>query len=420
MTRQMLMDNVYLTHIPSDKFKTSYFSAQMAAPMRAGTAGLNALLVNVLSRGSTRLPDIASLGRELDMLYGARLGPSLRRVGENQVFGFSASCVDERFLPRGEGLLEKIADLMGDMFCDPATQGGRLRGDYVESEREKLADEIRSAVNDKRAYAARRLLEVMCAGESYGLKLMGEAADMERVSLQKLNSHYQSVLPQGRLELFYCGSAPERRLAGAFRRAFARLPRKGGLEPVPTVSRPARPEYQVVTEEMDISQGKLGMGFRTESGDVPANLVMDAMFGGTSTSKLFLNVREKLSLCYYAGSRYHRLKGLVTVSSGIDCQHYDRAVEEITAQLEALRRGDWEPWEFEGAVSSLRNGLRSMEDSAGALEDFYIGQAVSGLDETIPDLLAAIGAVTPQRVQAAAEELRLDTIYFLKGQEAQA
>ena len=159
MTRQMLMDNVYLTHVPSEKFKTSFFSAQMAAPLRPDTAGLNALLVNVLSRGTARLPDMTALGRELDMLYGARLGPQLRRMGENQVFGFTASCVDDRFLPPGEELLEKTADLMGDMFCAPALQDGRLRADYADSERANLIDEIRSIVNDKRVYAARRLLE---------------------------------------------------------------------------------------------------------------------------------------------------------------------------------------------------------------------------------------------------------------------
>ena len=417
MTRQMLMDNVYLTHIPSDKFKTSYFSAQMAAPLRAGTAGRNALLVNVLGRGTARLPDMAALGRELDMLYGARLGPQLRRMGENQVFGFTASCVEDRFLPPGEALLEKTAELMGDMFCAPALQEGRLRRDYADSERANLIDEIHSIVNDKRVYAARRLLEEMCAGEPYAVRLLGSAEDMERITLEELDAHYRSMLPQGRLELFYCGSAPEERVAGAFARAFARLPREGLLEPAPTTRRPVRPEPLVVTEEMDVSQGKLGMGFRTQCPDVPANLMLDAMFGGTSTSKLFLNVREKLSLCYYADSAYHRLKGLVTVSSGIEFQNYGRAVEEILRQLEALRRGDWEDWEIEGARQSLVNSLRTMEDSAGSMEDFVMGQAAAGSDETIPGLIAALAEVTPERVRAAAESVKPDTIYFLKGKE---
>ena len=180
------------------------------------------MLFRSLGRGTARLPDMAALGRELDMLYGARLGPQLRRMGENQVFGFTASCVEDRFLPPGEALLEKTAELMGDMFCAPALQEGRLRRDYADSERANLIDEIHSIVNDKRVYAARRLLEEMCAGEPYAVRLLGSAEDMERITLEELDAHYRSMLPQGRLELFYCGSAPEERVAGAFAGAFAR------------------------------------------------------------------------------------------------------------------------------------------------------------------------------------------------------
>lgn len=417
MSRRMLLDNVYLTYIPSEKFKTGFLSAQMAAPLEKDTAGRNALAVNVLSRGTIRCPDMAAIGRELDMLYGARLEPAVRKKGENQLFGFVASFVDDRFLPRGSKLLEKLADLLGEFWCAPVTRGGRLLEEYVESERANLADLIRSDVNDKRAYAARRLLEEMCAGERYGVRRMGSAGDVERISLQRLNRHYRDILPMGRMELFYCGSAPEKRVAGAFARAFAALPRRGNLEPAPTLRRPAREQCRVVTEEMDVGQGKLCIGCRTDCTDMAAAMLMNAMFGGATTSKLFVNVRERLSLCYYADSVYHRFKGLITVSSGIEAGSYDRAVEEILRQLEALRRGEWEDWEIEGARQSLLNSLRTMEDSAGALEDFIMGQAVSGGGETIPGLIAAIQAVTPERIQAAAESVKPDTIYFLKGKE---
>ena len=418
MTRQMLMDNVYLTCVPSEKFKTSFLSAQMAAPLEQETAGYNALLVNVLSRGSVRFSDISAIGRELDMLYGARLDPTVRKIGENQLLGFVASGVDDRFLPKGEKLLEKLADLLGEFWCSPATRGGRLLEEYVESERKNLADLIRSDVNDKRAYAARRLLEEMCAGERYGVRRLGTPESVEKIQPRRLNSHYREMLSRGRLELFYCGSARPERVRGAFLRAFAPLPRQGGgIEPAPTVRRPAREQPRVVTEEMDVSQGKLCIGCRTDCTDMAAAMLMNAMFGGATTSKLFVNVRERLSLCYYADSAYHRLKGLVTVSSGIEFQNYDRAVEEILRQLEALRQGDWEDWEIEGARQSLVNSLRTMEDSAGSMEDFVMGQAAAGSDETIPGLIAALAEVTPERVRAAAESVKPDTIYFLKGKE---
>lgn len=417
MTRQMLMDHVYLTYIPSEKFKTGFLSAQMAAPLEKETAGRNALLVNVLSRGTVRCPDMAAIGRELDMLYGARLEPTVRKKGENQLFGFVASCIDDRFLPKGEKLLEKLADLLGEFFCDPATRGGRLLPEYVKSEQENLADLIRSDVNDKRAYAARRLLEETCAGERYCIRRMGSAEDVERISFQRLNRHYHDVLPRGQLELFYCGSAPEKRVAGAFTRAFAALPRQGKLEPVPTLRRPAPERCRTITEELDVSQGKLCIGYRTGSTDTAATMLMNAMFGGATTSKLFCNVREKLSLCYYADSAYHRLKGLITVSSGIECADYDRAVEEIARQLEALQSGQWESWELDGARQSLLSSLRTADDSPGTMEDFVMGQAVSGLDETIPGLIQAIRDVTPERIQEAARAVKADTIYFLKGKE---
>ena len=159
MTRQLLMNNVYLTYIPSEKFKTSFLSAQMAAPLEKETAGRNALLVNVLNRGTVRCPDMAAIGRELDMLYGARLDPTVRKKGENQLFGFVASCVDDRFLGGEERLLEPLTALMGEMLCAPALEDGRLRSGYVAGERANLADLIRSTINDKRSYAARRLLE---------------------------------------------------------------------------------------------------------------------------------------------------------------------------------------------------------------------------------------------------------------------
>jgi len=418
MTRQRIMDNVYLTYIPSEKFKTSMLSAQMVMPLRRETAGLNALLVNVLSRGTAQYPDLTAISRRLDLLYGARLEPSVRKKGENQVFGFVASCVDDRLLPGGERLLEPLADLMGEMLINPATRSGRLRGDYVEGERANLADLIRSDVNDKRQYAARRLMEEMCADEAYGLNRLGIAEEVERISLQKLNRHYKAILPSVHLELFYCGSAPEKRVVGTFTRAFAGLPRQAKqMEPALTLRCDAPEEPRLVEEVMDVTQGKLCMGFRSDSDDMAAMMLVNAMFGGTSSSKLFMNVREKLSLCYYASSGYHRKKGILTVSSGIECCNFQRAVDEIQTQLQALREGMWEEDELTIARSALRSSLRAMEDSAGALEDFAMGQMATGSDETISGIMAALEQVTPQRIQDAAASVRLDTIYFLKGKE---
>ena len=391
MSREQILENTYLTCLPSEKFKTGFLSAQMILPLAEETAALDALLVNVLNRGTQRYPSMEAVSARLDELYGARLEPTVRKIGESHVVGLAASCVDDRFLSGEERLLEPLADLMGEMLLHPAQEDGGFVESYVDSERNNLVDLIESEINEKRAYASKRLIQEMCAGEPFGVSRLGAAAQAGAITRADLDGHYRTVLPRARLELFYCGSAPEERVKGLFRRAFADRP-QGEPYALPPVSRrraPAQP--RLVEEAMDVTQGKL-----------------------------FLNVREKLSLCYYASSAYYRRKGLLTVSSGIEFANYQRAVDEIFAQLEALRRGEWEEWELAGARSALLNSLRMMEDSAGAMEDFHMQQAVAGEEESLQALASAIEEVTPERVMAAAGQVRADTIYFLKGKEGQA
>ena len=416
--RQRLGEGIFLTCLPADKFKTGLFSAQFITPLRRETAACNALLPAVLRRGTAAYPDMASLEARLDLLYGASVSSSVRKRGESQLFGFVASCVDDAFVPGGEALLEPVTELLGELVCAPALEDGALVASYVDSERANLVDSIRSVVNDKRSYAAKRLLEEMCAGEPYGLSHIGEEETAAAITAASLTEHYRRQLAAGRLELLYCGRAEPERVRDAFCRAFAGLPR-GAAEPLAAVSRrPAPPEPRVVTETMDVTQGKLSLGFRVGTEDLPAAIVMNAMYGGTSNSKLFLNVREKLSLCYYASSSYHRQKGLLTVASGIEFADYQRACDEILAQLEDMRAGRWEDWEFSAAMSSLRNSMKTAGDSAARLEDYWMGQLATGRRESPEELLAAIEAVTPERVRAAAGTAALDTVYFLKGKEA--
>ena len=214
-----------------------------------------------------------------------------------------------------------------------------------------------------------------------------------------------------------------KQVADAFREALASMPRGEIDYDLGTDIRmnavEAQPRY--VEEQMDVSQGKLVMGFRLgecmEEPDVAAIHVFNSVYGSGSTSKLFMNVREKLSLCYYASSSYARSKGILTVSSGVETKDFRRAEEEIGRQLAAVQRGDWEDWEQEGALQAIRASLLSLSDSQGALENFYLGQIASGVEETPEELAAALEQVTKERIMAAAQTVKPDTVYFLSGKE---
>ncbi|WP_317348053.1 EF-P 5-aminopentanol modification-associated protein YfmF [Pusillibacter faecalis] len=418
VTRTKLAEGVYLTYLPAQKFKTSLLSAQFVTPLREETASAYALLPSVLRRGTVSCPDMGSLSARLDELYGARIETTVRKKGENQCVGFVASLIDDSFAPGGEKLLEPVAELLGELICDPVTERGRFVPSYFESEKTNLLDAIRSLVNDKRDYADSRLLREMCAGEPYGIPRLGGEAGAESVQPKQLYALYQELISTARLELIYSGSAPQRRVEQALLSALAALPREQVRDIALYRPHPARQEVLRVEESLDVTQGKLGMGFACGSDDYAAMMVGNTLFGGSSNSKLFMNVREKLSLCYYASSLYHRQKRLITVSSGIEFQNFQRAYDEILAQLEAVKNGKLEDWEMEGAQSTLLNAYASMEDSQGKLENFYLGQAATGQSETPEELADQVREVTGERVHRAMETVRLDTVYFLRGEEA--
>ena len=419
VTRTKLAEGVYLTYLPAQKFKTSLLSAQFVTPLREETASAYALLPSVLRRGTVSCPDMGSLSARLDELYGARIETTVRKKGENQCVGFVASLIDDSFAPGGEKLLEPVAELLGELICDPVTERGRFVPSYFESEKTNLLDAIRSLVNDKRDYADSRLLREMCAGEPYGIPRLGGEAGAESVQPKQLYALYQELISTARLELIYSGSAPQRRVEQALLSALAALPREQVRDIALYRPHPARQEVLRVEESLDVTQGKLGMGFACGSDDYAAMMVGNTLFGGSSNSKLFMNVREKLSLCYYASSLYHRQKRLITVSSGIEFQNFQRAYDEILAQLEAVKNGKLEDWEMEGAQSTLLNAYASMEDTQGKLENFYLGQAATGQSETPEELADQVREVTGERVHRAMETVRLDTVYFLRGEEAQ-
>lgn len=415
--RREIMQDVYLTYLPAQKFKTSRLTLNMIAPLRRETAAANALLPAVLRRGTIRYPDMESLSAAMDTLYGANIDYTVRKKGERQCVGFAAGFIDDAFTPHGEKLLEPVAELMGELLLDPVTHGGRFLAEYVNSEKANLIDAIRSLKNDKREWADIRLMQEMCAGEPYSVLRLGDEETASKLNNQTLYNHGRELMTGSRIELIYCGGAEEQRVEEAVLAALAALPR-GAQQVLPPVERIKAPdEPRLLTETLDVQQGKLAMGYRCGSDDYPAMVLANLIFGGTSNSKLFMNVREKLSLCYYASSNYARSKGILTVSSGVEVKDFERAREEIDRQLRAVQQGDWEDWEQQGALQAIRASLLSLSDSQGALENFYLGQIASGVQETPEELAEALEQVTKERIMAAAQSVRPDTVYFLRGKE---
>lgn len=423
VTRRELFPGVWLRAVHTNKFKSSYLSVTLLAPLKKETAGANALIPEVLRRGTAVHPDMESLSAALDELYGGAIEPVVRKKGETQCVGFVASFLDDAYALKGEKILEPAADLLCELLLKPYTQDGYFCPDYTAGEKANLIDRIRAQINDKRTYAIQRLTQEMCKYEAFGVDKLGDEETVASLTPKSLWEQYQTLLREAQVEVYYCGSADPDRVAEALKRALDKLPiNENRVGPDCDVRVSAGPDPIVTEEAMEVSQGKLALGFRTGGqscweADFPALYLATAVFGGTTLSKLFMNVREKLSLCYYASATLEKMKGLVLVSSGIEFDKYQTAKDEILAQLDAVRQGQIEDWELEGSRRTLIGACMSTLDDQGRQEDYWLGQAAAGLEEPPEAFAARLEAVTREQVAASAQKLQLDTVYFLKGKE---
>lgn len=421
--RTQLFPGVWLRTVHTDKFKSAYLSLTLMTQLDRENASANALLPRVLRRGTMVHPDIESLSAALDELYGGAVEPVVRKKGESQCVGFLASFLDNAYALNGEDILSGAAELLGEMLLNPLTRDGVFDPDYVEGEKANLIDELRGQINDKRIYATRRLTQLMCREESFGADKLGQEDKVAAITPESLWARYQKLLSSAQIEVYYSGSADPERVREIMERVFSTLPvSEEREEPECEVRIHAEQEPNVIEEVMDVNQGKLAMGWRTGGITVweeecPALVLCSAVFGGTSMSKLFMNVRERLSLCYYASSALEKQKGLMIVSSGIEFQNYETAKREILAQLEDVKAGKITDDELEGARRILINQYRSIEDEQGRMEEYWLGQAAAGTEDDPGTLTARLETVTGEQIAQVARKLELDTVYFLKGKE---
>ena len=286
---------------------------------------------------------------------------------------------------------------LAELLLNPQLENGAFPEAVVDSEKLNLENAMLSRINDKRTYAASQLIRTMCAGQPYGIPRIGEPENLKNITSKSLYAHYRDLLATSRVELFYMGSLSPEAVTKVLQAALAELPRAEVFVPVGTTPAPQARPVQEKTERLDVTQGKLSLGFFTDitakDPRYPALVLAATVFGGGATSKLFTNVREKMSLCYYASASFEKFKGV----------------------LEACKAGDITDDELESARGYLVSDLKIAMDSPGRLDDYYMGQILLEQDGTMEDLASAIARVTKQEAADAIQALRLDTIYALEG-----
>jgi len=415
-----LSPGVTLRCCAATRFKQSSLSFALVRPMAREEAALNALIPAVLLRGTEKYPDLRAITLHLDDLYGAAVGTQVRRVGDYQTTGLHCAFLEDRFALNGDKVMEPMIDFLRQLLLEPVTENGGFSASFVESEKKNLIATIESELNDKRAYAMNRMLQSMCRADAYGIPRLGDAEDVAAIDPVTAYKHYRKALRESRIDIFYVGSAEAETVAGLMMqlldgigRNYVNLPDQTGFQDAGGSD---------FSECMDVAQGKLCIGYTTpitnRSDEFVAMQLANTIFGAGMTSKLFVNVREKLSLCYAIGSSFYGAKGILTVSAGIDFDKEQLTRDQIQAQLEAIQNGDITDEELTAAKEAILSSLRGTYDSPGAIESYYATTALSGMGMTVEEYMEVLPAVTKDQVAAAARTVRPHTSFFLKGVDA--
>lgn len=415
---KVLAEGVTVRNLMDQKFKTMRISMNIVVPLTKEYAACNALLPAIVSRVTKEYPEYINLSRYLSSLYGASLSSSVMKIGDNQILHIAASGISNKYALDGENIAEKLTDLIcSSVFTPLKDKDGLFPEESFKQEKRQMIETIDANFNDKKTYALQKCMELFFEGEAAAIGKYGSKEDVENVSREELSKVWEEILRTARFEIFVLGDCDFdsvcRKLQSRF--TFTREPAKLQNVLVPTCG-----DAREITEYMKVAQSKLVMAFRTgvSQQDSTALKVMAVIFGGSPASKLFLNVREKMSLCYYCSARLNDIKGAMIVESGVETENVEAAKTAILQQLDDMRGGDFTDTDIEAAKLAMINSYRAVSDSLYSTENWYLNQMFAEDIVSAEQMIDKVKSVTREEIIEAAKKVKLDTVYMLKGESA--
>lgn len=418
--KRTVADGISLSVIESDKFKAGVIAFSLSLPLSKPVAAHTLLLSGMLRRGTRSYPTMAEINRRLDELYGSYVEVKSVHLGRDLSLVITAEVLDNKYVPDGTDALGGVIELIAEILLCPvfldSDAGERLLGQEIRI----ATDNLNAEINNTRVYAVRRCSELM-RGENSPSPTVSELKTLvASATLEDAKKVREAFIRRSPLEVFYIGATPREQIEEKLCAAFAE--HRFAISKGENFATPLKRErFAEGFEKMPVSQSKLTMGFSTgtcittDSNDCYAALMLNEIFGGSASSKLFLNVREKMSLCYYCSSSFSIYTGVITVSSGIEADKLGTVKDAILEQLEAIRRGEISEQELLAARKSILHGYRQLYDSPFDLQSFYSGRMAFGIDESVEDCMNKLADVKCEDVVRIAQRISLDALFFIEG-----
>ncbi|HLS34720.1 MAG TPA: pitrilysin family protein [Bacillota bacterium] len=409
-------------YIKTEKFKTLYFVVKLKAPLHKDTITKRALLPYVLRKGTESYPSEVKLQRKLDDLYGATLSLDGAKKGDYHIISARLEIANDKYIKDEGSLVDDSLALLYELIYRPKVNENAFDKQIFNREKETLKNSIESVIDDKMRYANMRLIDEMCKNERYAIRVHGYVEELEEITEKSLYTYYQNMLLQDDIDIYIVGDFEKSFMQQKIRDYFQREKHEPHIFEKEQIQQ-LRHKPKIIKEVQEINQAKLNIGYRT-LGTIKDNnyfslQVFNGLFGGFPSSKLFLNVREKHSLAYYAASGIESHKGLLLVVSGIDAKDFSKAHEIIDEQLRAIQKGDFTEENLEETKKQLVNGLLETLDHPNGIVELLYQQDLAQITYPLKEIFTNIHHVTKEDVIQVANQIQKDTVYLLTSKEGE-
>lgn len=414
-TIQLQGANIHI--MKTNKFKNTLISIKFKNELKRDTTSIRSLLAMSLLGGTQTLTSQQELASYLENCYGANLSSNISTKGKAQIIHLTSSFVNEKFLPTSENLFEKQVDLMHDVLFNPLMEDGCFTQKVINQKKRELKDRLAALKDDKYSYALDKTLDAMGKNSVLGISGIGYEEDLESISKEDVTQALKDMISKDTIEIYVMGDLSEKNIT-YIQNAFPFESRENNYEAAYSFTS-NRDEVQVLEETQDITQSKFNMAFKTNVNFLDekheAMTIMNGVLGAFSHSRLFKNVREKHSLCYYIGSTYDAFNGVLLVSCGIEAKEANRVQSLVLEQIKDLQEGHISDEEIAITKRMFENSLKKSQDEAGTTIGLKYNRDIVKKEETIEEYLNKLMAVSKEDIIACAKQLVLDTTFLLKG-----
>lgn len=423
VSKENFSNGIQFSAIQSDRFKASVLVFSVTVPLSPEKMAQQLLLSGLLRRGIRKLPSMSALNRRLDELYGSYVEIRSSTVGNNLCLTVSTEVLDNKFVPDGTDIIGGVIDIISQILLSPHFMDDNFDVQLFNHEQKIVYDNLEAEKNNTRSYSIKRCAELLGEEITKAPSYDQLKALVKSSTFQDVKQHYEQFILPSALDVFYMGasepSAIREKISSCFSSKVCTISKN-----IVPLSPYKRNTLCLVTEKMAVSQGKLSLGFSTgvtasaNSDKYYTALLFNEIFGGSASSKLFINVRERMSLCYYCSSSYSIYTGALMVSCGIEPDRFEIARAAILEQLDEIRNGKVSQYEFDAAKKSIANSYLQLYDSPFDIHSFYSGRELFGIRDSIEDCVSKLMTVTLEDVIELAKQISLDAVFFIEGTES--